>query len=200
MKLHRLICFAALALSAGAAHADRLIWIPTAGISRLQGEYMAEADGKRGVLTGQIGFQQFELLARHYKDFEDRDRAEVGGQYQVLPEGFVTPGVALGVWDVADDGPRGRRFFGVVSKSLQPINWLPFFSEVKVHAGIGSNQLSGLFLGGQAGIGMGLRLYLEYDTEDFNAGLAWSPLPIVSLKAESWGGDFFIGAQLRSPL
>lgn len=200
MKLHRLICIAALALSASAACADRLIWIPTAGVSRLQGEYMAEADGKRGVLTGQIGFQQFELLARHYKDFEADDRTEVGGQYQVLPEGFVTPGVALGVWDVADDGPRGRRFFGVVSKTLEPINWLPFFSEVKVHAGIGSNQLSGLFFGGQAGIGLGFRLYLEYDTDDFNAGLAWSPLPIASLKVESWDGDIFLGAQLRSPL
>jgi hypothetical protein len=200
LKLHRLLGIVALALCAGTACADRLIWIPTAGISRLQGEYMAEADGSRGVLTGQIGFRQFELLARHYRNFENDDRTEIGGQFQVLPEGLVTPGISLGVWDVADDGPRGRRFFGVVSKTLEPINWLPFFSDVKVHAGIGSNQLSGLFLGAHAGIGLGLRLYVEHDTEDFNAGLAWSPLPIVSLKAESWDGDFFVGAQLKSPL
>jgi hypothetical protein len=200
LKLHRLLGILTLALCAGSARADRLIWIPTAGVGRIQGEYMAEADGKRGVLTAQAGFRQFELLGRLYKDFEDKDRTEIGGQYVVLPEGFATPGVAVGVWDVGDNGPRGRRFFGVVSKSLEPINWLPFLSGVKVHGGIGSNQLSGLFFGAEAGIPLGLRLYAEYDSNDWNAGLSWSPLPLLSLKAESWDGDFFVGAQIKSPL
>jgi hypothetical protein len=195
-------CGFALALSSGVARADRLIWIPTAGISRPSIEYMADPFGKRGVATGQIGLgKQFELLVRHYKDFDRSSSTEVGGQFTILPEGFATPGIALGVWDVANDGPRGRRVFGVVSKSLPLVNTLPVgFHDIKVHAGIGSGKLSGVFVGGQAGFPFGFGIYGEYDTRHFNAGLSWSPVGIIRLKAESWGGRLFVGAQLRSPV
>jgi hypothetical protein len=202
LKLHGLFCVMALVLGSGAARADRLIWIPTGYTSGLQGEYMAEADGKRGVLTGQFGIgKQFELLARHYKDFEDKDRTEFGGQVQVLREGFATPAVAVGVWDVTDEGPRGRRFFGVVSKTVPIVNKLPLgIRDVRVHAGVGSNRLSGLFLGGQVGFPFGFRLYAEHDTRNFNAGISWDPISLIRVKAESWDGDIFLGAQLISPL
>jgi hypothetical protein len=203
LKLRVIGFTAALALSTGIARADRLIWIPTAGVSRLgQVEYMTEADGKRGVLTGQIGVaKQFELLVRNYRNFSSGDKTEVGGQFTVLPEGFATPGIALGVWDVGDNGPRGRRVFGVVSKTLPVLNMLPVgFHDIKLHAGIGSNQLSGVFVGGEAGFPFGFGAYAEYDTRHVNAGLSWSPIPLIRLKAESWGGRVFVGAQLRSPL
>jgi hypothetical protein len=202
LKLHRLLCVTALALCAGGARADRLIWIPTAAISRPQVEYMTEADGSRSVLTGQIGFlKQFDLIARYYQNFEDKDRTEIGGEYVVLPEGLATPGVAIGVWDVADVGPRGLRFFGVVSKSLPVINSLPLgIHDAKLHVGIGSGSLSGVFLGGQIGFPFGFGLYAEYDARDFNAGISWSPVGMLRLKAESWDGQVFVGAQLRSPV
>ena len=108
MKLPQLLGVLALALSSGAARADRLIWIPTASIAHLQADYTQEAFGKAGVVTGQIGLgKQFELMVRHYKDFGPSDKTEVGGQYQVLPEGIATPALSIGVWDVADDG-RGE--------------------------------------------------------------------------------------------
>jgi hypothetical protein len=200
--LHRIVCLAALALCASGARADRLIWIPTAATGRLQAEYMTRVSGSEGVLTGQIGLgRQVELLARHYRNFDDDDTTEIGGQYVVLPEGFVTPGVAIGVWDVADEGPRGRRIFGVVTKTVPVVNALPLgINDIKVHAGIGSNALSGVFFGAEASIPFGLRLYAEYDARNLNAGLAWSPLPLLSLKAESWDGDIFVGARLVSPL
>ena len=63
MKLRRLFGVLALALSSGAARADRLIWIPTASIAHLQADYTQEAFGKAGVVTGQIGLgKQFELM------------------------------------------------------------------------------------------------------------------------------------------
>jgi hypothetical protein len=203
LKLRALGFTAALVFSCGVARADRLIWTPTAGISRLgQVEYMTEADGKRGVLTGQIGVaKQFELLVRNYRNFSSGDKTEVGGQFTILPEGFATPGIALGVWDVGDNGPRGRRVFGVVSKSLPVINMLPVgFHDIKLHAGIGSNQLSGVFAGGEVGFPFGFGAYAEYDTRHVNAGLSWSPISLIRLKAESWSGRVFVGAQLRSPL
>jgi hypothetical protein len=202
VKWHLFGCGIALALSTEVARADRLIWIPTAGISRPSIEYMTDPFGKRGVATGQIGLgKQFELLVRHYKDFARSSSTEVGGQFTILPEGFATPGIALGVWDVANDGPRGRRVFGVLSKSLPLVNKLPVgFHDIKVHAGVGSGKLSGVFVGGQAGFPFGFGIYGEYDTRHFNAGLSWSPIGIVHLKAESWGGRLFVGAQLRSPV
>jgi hypothetical protein len=202
LKLYGLFSAVALVLASGAARADRLIWIPTAYTSGLQGEYLGEADGNRGLLTGQFGIgRQFELLARHYKDFSADDETEVGGQWQVLPEGFATPAVAVGVWDVADEGDQGRRFFGVISKSVPIVNKLPLgVRDIKVHAGVGSNRLSGVFLGGQVGFPFGLRLYGEYDARDFNAGLSWNPILPLRLKLESWDGDFFLGAQFISPL
>lgn len=190
-----------LSISAGGARADRLIWIPTATTSRLQAEYMTEIAGNRGVLTGQIGLgKQFEVLVRHYRKFGGDDSTEVGGQFQVLPEGIATPAIALGVWDVANDGPRGRRVFGVISKSVPVINKLPVgIHDIRVHLGVGSNQLSGPFVGGQVGFPFGFRTYAEYDTRHFNAGISWSPLSPLRLKVESWGGDVFAGAQLISP-
>jgi len=193
----------ALALSPGVARADKLIWIPTAGISRLvQAEFMTYTNGNQYVATGQIGLgKQFELLIRHYHGFEHDDSTEVGGQFTVLPEGFATPGVAVGVWDVADDGPRGRRIFAVVSKTVPLVHQASLgLTDLKLHAGIGSNRLSGIFLGGELGLPAKFAFYAEYDARDFNAGLSWTPISLLRLKVESWDGHVFAGAQLRSPL
>lgn len=203
MKWLSLLGILALALSPGVARADKLIWIPTAGISRLvQAEFMTNTNGKRNVVTGQIGLgKQFELLVRHYHGFESDDSTEVGGQFTVLPEGFATPGVAIGVWDIADDGPRGRRIFGVVSKTVPLVHKASLgMTNLRLHAGIGSNRLSGIFLGGELGLPAGFALYAEYDARDVNAGLSWTPVSLLRLKVESWDGHVFAGAQLRSPL
>jgi hypothetical protein len=185
-----------------AARADKLIHIPTADISRLSAEYMTEVDDDLDVITAQIGFAQFELLGRRYLDWPGRgDSTEVGGQLQILPEGFATPGLSLGIWDVASDTPRGRRVFLVISKSLSVVNWLPlWFKDIKVHGGLGTSGLSGVFAGAQASIPFGMTLVAEFDSSRTNFGLWWSPVKPLRVKAESWGGDFVVGAQFVSPL
>jgi hypothetical protein len=202
LKFQRLFCIAVLALSAGAARADKLIWIPTAETSRLQLEYNIEDNGDRQLITGQVGlFNKFELLVRDYIDFAGDDEIEVGGQFQILPEGIVTPGVAVGVWDVADEGPRGRRFFAVASYKVPVVDKLPLgMNNIKVHGGLGTNNLGPIFFGTQVGLPFALRFYLETDSEDFNVGLSWNPLRFLRLKAESWDGNAFFGVQLASPL
>jgi hypothetical protein len=57
-----------------------------------------------------------------------------------------------------------------------------------------------VFLGGQIGFPFGFGLYGEYDARKFNAGISWSPIGVLRLKAESWNGRVFVGAQLRSPI
>jgi hypothetical protein len=192
---------AALAVCAP-ARADKLIWIPTANISKLSAEYMRDGVWDFELITAQLGFRNFELLGRHYSGFPGSgDSTEVGGQLQILPEGFATPGLSLGVWDVAADTPRGRRVFLVVSKSVPVVNWLPLWvKDIKFHGGLGTGSLSGVFAGAQASIPLGLTLSAEFDSSRTNFGLWWSPIKPLRLKAESWGGDFTVGAQFVSPL
>jgi hypothetical protein len=185
------------------ARADKLVWIPTADISKLAAEYMKEAGEDLNLITAQIGFGRgFELLGRRYQDVPgEDDSTEVGGQLQVLPEGFATPGLSIGAWDVADEGPQGRRLFAVLTKTVPVIDWLPLWvKNVKVHGGLGTGDLAGVFLGAQASIPFGLTLVAEFDSDDTNFGLWWSPIKPLRLKAESWGGDTFLGLQFVSPL
>ena len=70
---------------------------------------------------------------------------------------------------------------------------------VRVHAGLGTGDLSGVFLGANLKLPAGLSLVGELHRGDLNAGLWWSPLRIVRVKAESWDGDLFFGAQVNAP-
>jgi hypothetical protein len=188
----------------GAARADKLIEIPTADIAKLQAEYVKQGNASLDSITAQIGLGRgFELLGRRWQHVPGKgDSTEIGGEIQVLPEGFATPAVAIGVWDVAGNSPRGRRIFGVVTKTVPVINAIPLFpiKNVKGSLGVGSGRLSGVFLGAQASIPLGLTLAAEFDAHRTNFGIWWSPLPLIRLKAETRDGDFFYGVQLRSPL
>jgi hypothetical protein len=188
-------------LSAVPARADKLIWIPTADVKSVNGEFMTGDEGDGDVLTAQFGLgQYFEVLGRRFRE-PGRDETELGGQMQILPEGFATPGLALGVWDLAGETARGRRGFLVVSKSIPGISVLPtVFRGLRLHAGLGTGDLSGLFLGAKLKLPAGFALVGETHRGDFNAGLWWTPLRIMSVKAESWDGDFFFGAQVNAPL
>jgi hypothetical protein len=183
------------------ARADKLIWIPTADVRAAHGEFMAGRDRGRDVVTAQVGLgQYFELLGRRVRTPRG-SATEVGGQMQILPEGFITPGLALGVWDVANETARGRRGFLVVSKELPGVSFLPtVLRGVRVHGGLGTGDLSGIFLGANLRLPLGLALVAETHRGDFNAGLWWTPLRAVSVKAESWNGDFFFGARVSAPL
>jgi hypothetical protein len=197
--------FALVLLAAcGAAHADKLIKIPTAGLAKLNAEFATEIGEDLDIFTAQVGFKGFELLGRRYHDLPGGDNeTEFGGQLQILPEGlagFATPGLSIGVWDVADESPFGRRFFGVVSTVIPYIDWLSFLGEVKVHGGLGSGDLAGFFIGAQASLGPGFTLTAEFDSDNGNFGLWWSPIKPLRLKLEQWGGDTFVGAQFVSPL
>lgn len=198
----RAFAVALLALMLAApAQADKLIWIPTADVRSARGEFMTGDRRDQDVITAQVGLgQYFELLGRRFRE-SGNTATEVGGQMQILPEGFATPGLALGVWDVADESARGRRGFLVVSKEVPGVSFLPtVLRGVRVHAGLGTGDLSGLFLGANLKLPVGLSLVAEMHRGDFNAGLWWTPLRVVSVKAESWDGDFFFGAQVNAPL
>jgi hypothetical protein len=187
-------------LLAAPARADKLIWIPTADVEEVRGEFMAGSDREGEVVTAQFGVgQYFELLGRRFQQ-PGSQHTEVGGQVQFLPEGLVTPGLAVGIWDVSDETARGRRAFGVLSKQIPGVNLMPVIRKLRLHLGVGTGDLSGVFMGADLDMPLGLSLVMETHRGDFNAGLWWSPLRIVRLKAESWNGDLFFGAQVNAPL
>ena len=187
-----------LLLLAAPARADKLIWIPTADVQGARGEFMSGSDTDGDVYTAQLGLgRAFELMGRRYRNVHT-ERTEVGGQVQVLPEGFATPGLALGVWDVNDETQRGRRIFGVLSKKIPGVRLLPVIRDLRLHLGAGTGDLSGLFLGAQAGLPLGFTLAVEAKHGGYDAGIWWSPIRIVRLKAESWDGGLFFGAQVNA--
>lgn len=185
---------------AAPARADKLIWIPTVDVQMARGEIMKGSGAGGEVMTAQIGLgHYFEFLGRRYRE-EGRSGTEVGGQMQILPEGFVTPGLALGIWDIADRSARGRRAFLVLSKEVPGVRLLPTVVRgLRLHGGLGTGDLSGLFLGAHMRLPVGFALVGEMHRGDFNAGLWWEPLRVVRVKAESWDGDFFFGAQVNAP-
>jgi hypothetical protein len=192
----------ALVLVAAPARADKLILIPTADVEGIRGEFMSGPDSNGNVATAQIGLgRYFELLGRRYHTPGGDNQTEVGGQLQILPEGFVTPGLAIGAWDVADETKAGRRIFGVLSKEIPGVQFAPtVVRSLRLHLGAGTGRLSSVFLGAHVGLPVGLSLAMEATGDGFNAGLWWSPIRAVRLKAESWDGEFFFGAQVNAPL
>jgi hypothetical protein len=191
-----------LCLASGAA-ADQLIQIPTADLAaspKIEYKHRLNNGSREGygTVAAQFG-QAHELMFRYYNN-EDRDhRIEGGGQFQLLPDGVVTPGVALGIWDITNSSPWGRRAFLVLTKGLEPGQlFVPEFLErVQLNVGLGTGRLSGVFAGMRVDLPARFSLVAEYDARRFNAGLWFTPADPVTLKAELQNGNPYFGGELK---
>ncbi|MBM3459830.1 MAG: hypothetical protein FJX77_15020, partial [Armatimonadetes bacterium] len=89
-----------------AAPADQLIQIPTADrVSLPAASYRHRVDGKGegyGTLLSPAPLPGLELMLRYYNGEDRQHRIEGGGQFQLLPDGVVTPGIAVGMWDITN--------------------------------------------------------------------------------------------------
>jgi hypothetical protein len=193
-----------LGLSAGtSAHADQLIQIPTADIvPGATGEYLHQTEGDDagyGTVFLPAG-KQYELMFRWYNDYAQQHRLEGGGQFQILPDGVVTPGLAVGMWDVTNSSPKGRRAFLMLTKHVDRGDFsLPkFLPPMQLNFGVGSGKFSGPLAGLRIKLPAHLDLVAEYDARRLNAGLWYSPIRHLTLKAELQNGEFFFGGTLRS--
>lgn len=188
---------------ATSARADQLIQIPTADIvPGATGEYLHRTEGDDagyGTLLLPAG-KQYELMFRWYNDYGQQHRLEGGGQFQILPDGVLTPGVAVGMWDVTNSSPKGRRAFLMLTKHIDPGDFsLPkFLPPMQLNFGVGSGKFSGPLAGIKLNLPAHLDLIAEYDGRRFNTGLWYSPTRHLTLKAELQNGEFFFGGSLRS--
>ena len=196
-----LLAVAALVLPA-AAHADELIQIPTADlVPGLTAEYKHRLSGNNegyGSVRSPAGLA-YELDFRYYNNEDHESNIEGGGMFQLLPDGVVTPGVALGVWDLTNSSPWGRRGFITVTKGLQPGQLFVRepLQRLKLTFGTGTGRFSGIFAGIRADFPAHLSLVGEYDSRRFNAGIWYTPVRQLTLKAELQNNNPYFGGQFR---
>ena len=198
-----LVALALSLVSAAGAQADQLIQIPTADrASGPEVEYLhrvSGADEGYGTLFAPVG-TAYELMARYYNNLDRSHNVEVGGMFQLLPDGVVTPGIALGLWDISDSGPWGRRAFFVFTKSLkQGQFFVPKpIQRVQFTLGTGTGRFSGVLAGARVDLPAHVSLISEYDARRLNVGLWYSPARAITLKGELQNGNPYLGGELRA--
>ena len=201
---------------AASVSADRLILIPkgaTLTTGQVKGEYQVRATG--GGATAywvNVGLLRLEIEGAWFKGFDTDavsapDTNAVSAQISVLPETSFTPAVALGVRDIGDKTKTdaadslydGRSFYAAASKGLSFVALgLPFVSDLKVHAGIGTGSLSGVFFGAEVAVSGRLHLAAEYDTHNVNLAARYNVAPIAQLRVEEIRNDTYFGAALST--
>lgn len=202
MKLARVALVGGLLACAGPAAADELIHLPTADlVPALTTEYKHRLQGNSegyGSLRFAAG-QAYELDFRYYNNEDHENNVEGGGLFQLLPDGVVTPGIALGVWDVTNSSRWGRRAFIVMTKGLEPGQL--FIREplqrLQLTFGTGTGRFSGVFAGVRADLPAKFSLVGEFDARRFNAGIWYTPVRQLTLKAELQNGNPYFGGQFR---
>jgi hypothetical protein len=186
------------------ACADRLILIPTGStVTGLKGEFLA-GDGDEKAYWANVGISRVEVEGAWFRDFDSEDSDAISAQVSVLPETSFTPALSLGVRDISDDTNgasglyNGRSIFLAASKGIPYSEGIPFLQDVKLHAGVGTGSLSGVFFGAEAGLPGGLHVRAEYDTEDFNYAASLGVFPLVRVELVSIKSDIYYGARLSA--
>lgn len=197
-----LIALVLTAACAPAARADQLIHIPTADrVEAPTVEYLQRLDGEHegyGTLLVPVGLA-YELMVRYYNNEDGEHSAEGGALFQLLPDGVITPGVAVGLWDISNSSPWGRRAFFVITKGLRQGQFgIPKpIERVQLTFGTGTGRFSGIFAGTRIDLPARFSLVAEFDARRLNTGLWWSPVRPLTLKGELHNGNPYAGGEFR---
>jgi len=202
-----LFCFFAMLLTASYSIADRIIFAPT-GSTLSMGQIRAEAavkssDSGEQVYWGAIGLGQIELSAvkvdknETLSHFGDDDVVSVA--LGLIPETPITPGVSVGVWNIAANDSKNRGYYMAASKDVPMASYMGFLSSLKVHVGVGTKGTSGVFGGVEASLSKGVRVSAERFQHSTNLALDWMPLKSARLKIYWIDGDPYYGIELSRP-
>ena len=196
---------------AASVSADRLILIPegtTLTTGQVKGEYQVRAtSGGATAYWANVGLLRLEIEGAWFQGFSAPDTDAVSAQISVLPETSFTPAVALGIRDIGDKTKTdaadslydGRSLYLAASKGLSFVaRGLPFLSDLKVHAGIGTGSLSGIFFGAEVAVSGRWRLAAEYDSHYVNIAAMYNVAPIARLRVEKIRNDTYFGAVLST--
>ena len=200
--MKKLFVFASVLMIALAspALANNLILIPT-GITLTTGQVRAEAaisvngSDSRYYWLG-TGLKQVELnVTRFQKPRLDSENV-VDIQWSFLPETILTPAVAFGVNDLANQSGQGVGPYAVITRRLPLGQASVLLKSFTATVGIGTLGIRGPFFGFQAELPAHVVVQGEYDSRDFNAAIGWQPAKFLMLKAYSIRRETFLGAEL----
>ncbi|VBB09264.1 exopolysaccharide biosynthesis protein ybjh [Lucifera butyrica] len=173
-----------------------LINTPSADVLR-EGQFSA---GYYHLKAGGVGVFDFgmghnwEIGVAGFRYDSAANRTYLNAKFALAPETVFTPGLAIGVEDIAQDGQR--TVYAAASKAL------PF--GFRIHAGIGNGRYDGVFAGIEKTINPvsvlsgnntfpATTLIAEYDGHYMNYGARLSVVPGMKLDAGWRQHDFYIG-------
>lgn len=185
---------------AGQVFADQLILAPTGrtltlGQAKLEGAVMAD-DSDNSIVWANVGLPRLELNAIRVENEGNDGDIGFGAEFAILPETLVTPAIGVGIRDITDETNFGPAFYAAVSKTVPLAGKLPVITSLKLHGGLGTDSLDGIFAGVELGLPYNLNGIAEYVNDNFNFSLGWSPIKFVQVKAYWIDSDFFYGGRL----
>jgi hypothetical protein len=173
-----------------------LINNPSADVLR-EGEfslgYYHLKEGGVGIFNTNV-LPKLELGVAGFRYDGQDNKNYVNAKFSVVPETVLSPGLALGVEDIA--GEEKRSAYAVASKAL-PLGF-------RIHAGVGDGRFNGVFAGIEKTINPvsiitgnnvfpATTLIAEYDGKNMNYGARMSIVPGLKLDAGWRNHDGYFG-------
>lgn len=165
-----------------------MINTPTADVTRAGQFYLGyyHLNEGKGISFGTNLAKDFEISLAALDYDENDSQAYLNLKYSLKQENILTPGIAVGIEDIA--GEDERTIYASLSKAL------PF--GIRVHAGYGNGRYDGLFYAIEkqimpsvaAGVFPDTSLIIEHDGHDFNYGLRMSLISGLKINA-GWRDD-----------
>jgi len=198
MKI-RILLLVVITLLACGAWADNIITVPrgtTLTNGQFRGQFMFSQSGNNGnFFSMSVGLKQLELNYTHAEYADDRKEELVSGQWNVLPETFITPAIGVGVRDVGSQSKEGMGVYGALTKHIPIENYTRYIDDFSVTFGLGAKSIHGFFCGAE----MKLPLYfvgqLEFDGDYWNSALCWQPVEAFRFKIFRVGYKHYFGAE-----
>jgi hypothetical protein len=204
--MKRLLICTLLLLTAAAADADRLVLTPRGFITTpgtLRAEYFTAQKGGRNfgfLSTGlPLGPTVLELEAER-ADIGNTVRETLHAQYSITGNAFadLAPVVSVGVRDIMNRGRERRAYFVAMSKTIGlSVGQERFVKDLKVHLGLGSSRLEGVFGGVQMRLPFNLEARGEYAARRWNGSVSLPILRNLHARAYTLDGTFFYGGTLN---
>ena len=194
------ICLILVICISGIAAANTILLAPT-GTTLTTGQIRAEAalspDNENGKYYWfATGFQQFEASIIRYENVLGTDENQFSGQWNFIPETFLTPAISFGVTDVTSQSKEGIGAYAAITKHLPIGRFSSLLKDLAVSGGVGIKGINGPFFGLEAKLPANLFLQFEYDSRDFNGAVGWQPVSLFRVKGSSIRNEFYFGAEI----
>lgn len=198
MKIKILLTLSVLLLTCN-TWADSIIFVPrgtTLTTKQFRGQVMFSGSGDDGnFFSFSLGLKQLEMGYTHAEYANDRTEELISGQWNVLPETFITPAIGIGVKDVASESKEGIGFYGSMTKHIPIEHFSNIIDDFSVTVGMGAKSINGFFFGAEAKLPLYFVGQLEFDGDNWNSALCWQPADAFRLKYYKTGSKKYYGCE-----